>query len=58
MLLKEKIHKLFTNGLGDWGSILGWVIPKTQKIVLDAVFHNTQHYKVSWWVVGGYFLIL
>ena len=28
------------------GSILGQVIPKTQKMVLDASFLNTQHYKV------------
>ena len=32
--------------LGDLGSILGRVIPKTQKMVLDAALLNTQHYKV------------
>ena len=37
---------VFTNGLGDWGSIQGWVIPKTQKMVLDATLLNTQHFKV------------
>ena len=37
---------MFANGLGDWGSILGLVIPKTQKMVLDAPLLNTQHYKV------------
>ena len=37
---------LFANGLGDRGSIPGWVIPKTQKMVLDAAFLNTHHYKV------------
>ena len=37
---------VFTNGLGDWGSIQGQVIPKTQKMVFDASLHNTQHYKV------------
>ena len=33
----SSIHwlKVFANGLGDWGSILGRVIPKTQKMVLD-----------------------
>ena len=31
---------------GDLGSIPGWVIPKTQKMVLDASLLNTQHYKV------------
>ena len=36
----------FTSGPGDWGSIPGRVIPKTQKMVLDAVLLNTQHYKV------------
>ena len=36
----------FTNGPEDLGSIPGWVIPKTQKMVLDASLLNTQHYKV------------
>ena len=40
------IIRLFANGLGDLGSILDRVIPKTQKIVLDASLLNTQHYKV------------
>ena len=33
--------RVFTNGPEDQGSIPGWGIPKTQKMVL-----NTQHYKV------------
>ena len=33
-------------GPGDLGSIPGRVIPKTQKMVLDASLLNTQHYKV------------
>ena len=37
----------FYNGPGDRGLILGRVIPKTQKTVLDAALLNTQHYKVS-----------
>ena len=41
------MSRVFANGPGDRGSILGRVIPKTQKIVLDAVLLNTQHYKVS-----------
>ena len=40
------ISRLFANGPGDWGSIPGRVIPKTQKMVLDATLLNTQHYKV------------
>ena len=36
----------FANGPGDLGSIPGRVIPKTQKMVLDASLLNTQHYKV------------
>ena len=36
--------RVFPNGLG---SIPGRVIPKTQKIVLDATLLNTQHYKVQ-----------
>ena len=38
--------RVFANGSGDLGSIPGRVIPKTQKMVLDASFLNTQHYKV------------
>ena len=38
--------RVFANGPGDLGSILGRVIPKTQKMVLDATLLNTQHYKV------------
>ena len=38
--------RVFANGLGDLGSIPGQVIPKTQKMVLDASLLNTQHYKV------------
>ena len=32
----DLMSKVFTNGPGDRGSIPGWVIPKTQKMVLDA----------------------
>ena len=35
----------FNNGSEDWGSIQSRVIPKTQKMVLDASFLKTQHYK-------------
>ncbi len=37
---------MFANSLGDRGSIPGRVIPKTQKMVLDAALLNTQLYKV------------
>ena len=37
--------RVFANSLGDQGLIPGWVIQKTQKMVL-----NTQHYKV--WIKG------
>ena len=39
-------NRVFANGLGDLGSIPGRVIPKTQKMVLDASLLSTQHYKV------------
>ena len=39
------LNSEFANGLGDLGSISGRVIPKTQKMVLDATLLNTQHYK-------------
>ena len=45
-LMWKKNLKLFANGPGDLGSIPGRVIPKTQKMVLDASLLNTQHYKV------------
>ena len=41
------MSRVFTNGLGDRGSIPGGVIPKTQKMVLDASLLNTQDYKVQ-----------
>ena len=34
-----------SNGLGDWGSIPGRVIPKTLKMVFDAALLKIQHYK-------------
>ena len=40
----------FANGPGDLVSIPGRVIPKTQKMVLDASLLNSQHYKV--WIKG------
>ena len=40
------MSRVFGNGLGNQGSILGRVILKTQKMVLDAALLNTQHYKV------------
>ena len=42
--------RVFANDPGDLGSIAGRVIPKTQKMVLDASLLNTQHYKV--WIKG------
>ena len=41
------MSRVFTNSQGDWGSVPGWVIPKIQKMVLDAALLSTQHYKVS-----------
>ena len=42
----DYIRRVFANGLGDLSSIPRRVIPKTQKMVLDASLFNTQHYKV------------
>ena len=39
--------KVFVNGPEDWGSIPAQVIPKTQKMVLDTILLNTQHYTVQ-----------
>ena len=35
------IGRVFANGPGDWGSIPGRVIPKSQKMVLDAALLNS-----------------
>ena len=40
------LNRVFSNELGDWGPILGPIIPKTQKMVLDTALPNTQHYNV------------
>ena len=40
------MSRMFANGLGDRGSIPGQVIPKTQKMVLDAALLSTQYYKM------------
>ena len=42
--------KVFATDSGEWGSITGRVIPKTQKIVLDASLLISQHFKV--WIKG------
>ena len=41
-----QVGRVFAKGPGDQGSIPGWVIPKTYKMVLDTSLLNTQHYKV------------
>ena len=40
------VDRVFANSPGDWGSILSRVIPKTQKMVIDASLLNTLHYSV------------
>ena len=40
------MSRVFVNGSGDSGSISGPVMPKTQKMVLDAALLNIQLYKV------------
>ena len=39
--------RVFANGPEDQDSIPDWVLPRTQKIVLDASLLNTQYYKVQ-----------
>ena len=41
-----QMSRMFANDPGGWGSILGRVISKSQKMILDAALLNTQHYKV------------
>ena len=45
-LLIGLVAREFNNGQVDQGSIPTRVIPKTQKMVLDATLLNTQNYKV------------
>ena len=40
------VGRVLASGAGDWGSIPGHIIPKTQEIVLDISLLNAQHYKV------------
>ena len=40
------MSRVFANGLGELGLLPGRVIPKTQKMVLEANLLNTQQYKV------------
>ena len=39
--------RVFTNGLGDRGSIPGQIIPMTQKMLLDVTLLNIQNYEVQ-----------
>ena len=38
----QSLVRVFSNGPGDQSSIIGRVIPKTQKMVFNAVLFNTQ----------------
>ena len=40
------VGRVFANGPGDLGSILGHVIPKILKMVLDTSLLNTHQYMV------------
>ena len=40
------MSRVFADGVGDRGLVPGRVIPKTQKILHDAVFLSIQHYKI------------
>ena len=45
--LLNRASRVFINGPEDQGSIPRRVIPKTQKMVLDAALLNAQRYKVT-----------
>ena len=47
VLVPDMMVRVFANGPGDLGSTSSRVIPKTQKMVLDASLLNTQQYKVG-----------
>ena len=44
------MFRMSANSPKDRGSITGQVIPKTQKVGLDASLFNTEHYKM--WIKG------
>ena len=44
--------RMFTNGLGDLGSILGRVIPKTPKMVLDATLLSVKQGSIKYHVLN------
>ena len=44
------MYVMFINGLGDQASIPGQVIPKSQKMLLDAALLKTHYYKL--WIKG------
>ena len=44
------VVRVFANNPEERSSILGRVIPKTQKMILDASLLNTQHYTI--WIKG------
>ena len=46
MISSGQVGRVFANVLRDVGSILGRVIPKIFKMVLDTYLLNTQHYQV------------
>ena len=39
--------RVFTNDPGDWGSIPGRVIPKTQKMVFDSALLSTKDLAIN-----------
>ena len=40
------LGRVYANDPEDQGSISGWVLPRTQKRVLETTLPNIQHYKV------------
>ena len=46
------VGRVFPTGLRDRGSLLGWIILTTQKVVLYAALLNTEHYKA--WIKGNW----
>ena len=44
--LIDIVGRAFTNGQGDRGSISDRIMPKTQKMVLDASLLKIEHYTV------------
>ena len=51
--LYRSVGRVFGNGPGDWGSIPGKIISKTQRRIHDTSLLYSQHSKITYQVLSG-----